>query len=497
IGDLLGARPHRDDRLPLPADPDADQVRTAFDELGRTAHRLVDELFWWWGEPGECGCPEVVHRLHDDAVRAHAAVLDLEAAPDPIGDGKRRRMWREAAQAWQSALSHTGFWSHVRARVRRLADRSIDSSTVDGLRSAFGRALLNPQVALASTHRDVVLVELLREWRLDADVVADAVVLASQPLVDRMKALLREFTELLDRRDLGVLGRRAQEELPALARQLELALPHRQNPGSARLREQAAVLLNNCALAIADGGRPDVLRVTALLAEAERLAVDAVTKEKVHANLTYHTVLAGLTARTPPTPARSRKQPSRASGGSRRADGRFAEVDRLVARDAWLSAAGVLVRMRRATGDPAVVREIDERLREIRATRARLARPDTSRRSGYLAGAAVFLLHVALVAVLLVSPTIGDWPLFLVVITVGMQAGLASVEVRRRWFLGGPMQWPKAAGVLLVLAGLGALVGASALVGPATVGLTAGAYLVTWLVTSRVCRNAAERSDAR
>lgn len=68
------------------------------------------------------------------------------------------------------------------------------------------------------------------------------------------------------------------------ARRLDQALPYGRHAGAARLREPAAILMNNCALAMMDQRRPDRLRIKALLAEAERLAVDESTKTTVRAN---------------------------------------------------------------------------------------------------------------------------------------------------------------------------------------------------------------------
>lgn len=81
-----------DRRLPLPRPPAAQEVRSAFDALERPDHRLVDELFWWWGEPGACGCPAEVHEAHDAAVEAHAKALDAETDED-LWSTPRTRGW--------------------------------------------------------------------------------------------------------------------------------------------------------------------------------------------------------------------------------------------------------------------------------------------------------------------------------------------------------------------------------------------------------------------
>lgn len=468
VSALVGGAPQRDERLPLPEDPSPEQVRSAFDELGRTAHRLVAELFWWWGEPGGCGCPAVVHRLHDDAVHAHAAVLDLEAGAEPINESKRARLWREAARAWGFALEHRAFWSHVDHRVRALADRSLDESTVDGVRKAFARALLGPQVALAGARGDAALTGLIGEWRLDADVLADARTVAAQPLVDRLKALIAEFGDLVDARQFGVAARRAPTELAAAVRELDQALPHRTNPRTARLREQAAVVLNNCALAMLDQRKPDRLRIRALLAEAERLAVDEQTRRTVRANFESF------------------------EDGS--AHVRFDGIDELLASGQYLTVARLLGRARRRIGNPRERAEIDRLLREIRDVRSHRLVADMSGRSGYVVSLALYLVHMAVVA-LVVGVLGADGP-FAAGFVAAMAALLPCTTARRRWFLVGPMTWPGWVGVPVLLAGCAGLAGTALLVGFAPVVISVVAFLVTWTVGRGVARALADRWDA-
>ena len=469
VSTLVGAAPQRDERLPLPEDPGPEQVRSAFDELGQTAHRLVGELFWWWGEPGGCGCAEVVHRLHDDAVHAHAAALDLEAGDEPVGESKRARLWRAAAQAWGLALEHKAFWSHVDHRVRALADRSVDESTVDGLRAAFARTLLGPQVALAAARGDAALIGLIGDWRFDADVLADARDLAAQPLVDRLKALIAEFGDLVDARQFGVLARRAPVELADAVRKLELALPHRGNPGTARLREQAAVVLNNCALAMLDQRKPDRLRIKALLAEAERLAVDEQTRRTVRAN--YESVEDGSAAV--------------------RVDG----IDKMLAAGQYLTVARILGQARKRITNPRERAQIDFLLREIRDVRSHRVVGDTSGRAGYAVGLAMHLVHLSLVA--LVIGVLDSGSPFAAGVGAAVVAVLPCVTAQRRWFLVGPMTWPRWAGASAVIAGFAAVSVTASVVGFAPVAISVVAFLATRMVSGTFSRALADRWDER
>ncbi|MCE6996029.1 hypothetical protein LZG04_14625 [Saccharothrix sp. S26] len=469
VSALVGTAPQRDERLPLPEDPGPEQVRSAFDELGRGWHRLVGELFWWWGEPGGCGCAEVVHRLHDDAVHAHAAVLDLEAGGEPGNGSKRARLWREAAQAWGFALAHQDFWSHVDHRVRALADRSLDQSTVDAVREAFARALLGPQVALAAARGDAELAGLIGEWRLDADVLADARALAARPLVDRLKALIGEFGDLVEARQFGVTARRAPAELAEAVRRLEVALPHRSNPGTARLREQAAVVLNNCALAMLDQRKPDLLRVKALLAEAERLAVDEQTRRTVRAN--FESVEDG--------------------SASVRVDG----IDKMLAGGQYLTVARILGQARKRITNPRERARIDFLLREIRDVRSHRLVGDTSGRSGYAISLALYLVHVSVVA--LVIGLLDSGSPFAAGVGAAVAAVLPCVTAQRRWFLVGPMTWPKWVGALLVVAGFAVLAVTAPAVGFAPVAISVVAFLATRTVSGTFSRALADRWDER
>jgi hypothetical protein len=130
----IGATPAvNDKRLPLPRPPSKDEVRAAFDVLERPDQRLVDELFWWWGEPGTCGCDDLLHQLHDIAVEEHAKALDLEANGTGVSAEERFEQWTDAADAWMEALDEEGFWDHVRHRLRVLSDRRLDESGSPGM----------------------------------------------------------------------------------------------------------------------------------------------------------------------------------------------------------------------------------------------------------------------------------------------------------------------------------------------------------------------------
>lgn len=270
----LGARaPVNDKRLPLAEPPDGEDVRAAFDVLERADHRIVAELFWWWGAPGACGCDAEVHRLHDIAVEAHAKALDFEAA----GGGDRATrgdLWTDAADAWVDALDEDRLWDHVRHRVVALSDRRLDESTVEGLKASLPGALLMPQALLARRDADAAeLAGLMSTWDLDEQVIADARVFAATPLYERVTAEIKQVHDLLHDDRASEAAVRALRDLPGLGVRLEALVPHSRFRRSAKVRNDIAVALNNAGMALDIGGSQTELRLE-LLTCAQEFAVD-------------------------------------------------------------------------------------------------------------------------------------------------------------------------------------------------------------------------------
>ncbi|SDK01130.1 hypothetical protein SAMN04488074_10423 [Lentzea albidocapillata subsp. violacea] len=271
--DLGGTIPG-DRHLPLPSPPSAQDVRAAFDALERPDHRLVDELFWWWGEPGACGCAPEVHEVHDIAVEAHAKALDDKTDDD---------LWIDAADAWMDALEDPRFFDHVRHRMKALSDRRMSESTVEGLRDALPKALLAPQVALAPSRPRLAI--LLDTWDVPAVLLDGAHRSAAGPTTARIDALVREVLSLLNDGSTRTAAQRA-EELPRLANLLEALAPHERYRWSAKDRNRIAVTLNNCGLALRDS---DELRARDLLEQALSFVVEQRDREIIQDNLALPT----------------------------------------------------------------------------------------------------------------------------------------------------------------------------------------------------------------
>lgn len=470
VGSLkVGRVPAGDTLLPVREDPSEDEFRAAFDELAQIEHRVVDELFWWWGEPGACGCPEPVHRKHDEAVRAHATIIDLETAGEAAGE-TRTDLWDEAAEAWSQALGETGFWAHVEHRVRALGDRSLDETTVDGLRGSIERALLAPQVSLASQRFDASLIELLDLWDVEDAVVDDARLLAAQPIVDQVSTLVGKFAQYLDDGLGTMVAKRAHDELVPAAELLDQALPHERYRTSATLRNQVAVVLNNWGTRLLDSSSdkaPPIAR--RLLSAAEDLAVDEDTQVAVKEN---------LRASAPDGPA-----------------GQWKQVQKLLADGRFLDAAGMLVAMRRTVADVRDRVAIDDLLQQIQHVRAAGGAFDRSGKAGLLMTYSVILGFIGL-AVLVLVAGIG-LEQYEVLLPVAVLQIIPLFVVNLRSFLGGPMQAPKAVGVLLLLLVLGALVFEAVHLGVWAVGFGVGAYLMTAPFIGPVVRALARRWDTR
>ncbi|WP_326566097.1 hypothetical protein VSH64_30000 [Amycolatopsis rhabdoformis] len=275
--DVGGSRPPG-----VPADATPEEIRTAFDALGNTEHRFVDELFWTWGTPDECGCPPQLHHKHDLAVAAHAAALEAELE---VSEDHPAPLWDEAARSWATTLGNDAFWRHLAHRVDVLGDRRLDESTVDGIRGALPEALLAPLVALTAEstepHR---LVQYLPMFGGDKHTVADARSEAAEPTYARVEALLKDLRKLLDEGQARTAADRALESLAGPLDRLADLVPRAEFRRTASLTEMAAVSLNNIGVALADSSGSSVGVIRDVFALARRFTTDPDTIATVKRN---------------------------------------------------------------------------------------------------------------------------------------------------------------------------------------------------------------------
>ena len=273
----VGARPPG-----VPEDATPDQVRSAFDELGNSEHRLVDELFGHWGAPEDCDCPPQLHDRHDAAVKAHAAALDAETDrtedhPTPL--------WNDAARNWAFTQRSEAFWQHLRHRVGTSGDRRLDESTVDGLRAALPAALVAPLVALAATSPEPDrLLGFLSMWGVDKATETAARTEAAGDTFSRGEDLLKELRKLIDNGGVREAAERALTELAPMLDRLERVLPFKDYRRAGRLREAAAIAANNIGVALSEAPASSRRLAREVFALARRLSTDSETLATITRN---------------------------------------------------------------------------------------------------------------------------------------------------------------------------------------------------------------------
>ncbi|MFB9929683.1 hypothetical protein ACFORO_37855 [Amycolatopsis halotolerans] len=265
----------------VPADVTVDEVRAAFDALGNTEHRLVDEVFWTWGLPADCGCPLQLHQKHDSAVAAYAAALDAEADRT---DDHPTPLWTEAGRCWGVVLRSESFWRHLRHRVGKLGDRRLDESTVDGLRLALPDALLAPLIEVAARSAEPRrFTGYLALFAADRHAAEDARAAIADGTYRRAESLLKDLRGDLDGNRAEAAAWRAVEEAQPLFDRLEEVVPRAEFRRTASLSESIAVVANNIGVALADAGGGTGL-VREVFALARRCSRDPETLEAVARN---------------------------------------------------------------------------------------------------------------------------------------------------------------------------------------------------------------------
>ncbi|SEO63500.1 hypothetical protein [Amycolatopsis saalfeldensis] len=278
----------------VPEDVTPDQVRSAFDELGNTEHRLVDEVFGHWGAPEDCDCPPQLHDRHDAAVKAHAAALDAEA--DRTEDHPMP-LWNDAARNWAFTQRSEAFWQHLRHRVGTSGDRRLDESTVDGLRAALPGALVAPLVTLAAASPEPDrLLGFLSMWGVDKATEAAARTEAAGDTFSRGEDLLKELRKLIDNGGAREAAERALGELAPMLDRLERVMPFEEYRRAGRLRETSAIAANNIGVALSEVPASSRRLVRDVFALARRLSTDSETLATIGRNERSAT-----TAPLPPT----------------------------------------------------------------------------------------------------------------------------------------------------------------------------------------------------
>jgi DNA-binding transcriptional ArsR family regulator len=158
--------------LPLSPPPDVEAIREAKRRLADPPRRMVDELFWFWTDPGTGDDDRGLQSLrqgrvaealaawlqaeeqdgsvvaaHNATVLYHLFALDAEhAATDGMPASELRGAvevcWQRAFRRWQRLLADPCFWDHIAGRMRSLADPRLGSEALADLRRELPRALL-------------------------------------------------------------------------------------------------------------------------------------------------------------------------------------------------------------------------------------------------------------------------------------------------------------------------------------------------------------------
>ncbi|MET9834950.1 hypothetical protein ABZ078_38035 [Streptomyces sp. NPDC006385] len=137
--------------LPLVGGHRKEEVRSAFEEFQDPRRRLVDELLWRWGDTDfGCGCPGPVHAGHDEAVRCHALVLEVETGRVEATTEERDRLWSGTAAHWAELLERPEFRQHIAHRIRTLDDPRLGAHTADDFLAGLPRLLVSPFGELAA-----------------------------------------------------------------------------------------------------------------------------------------------------------------------------------------------------------------------------------------------------------------------------------------------------------------------------------------------------------
>ncbi|AOS64582.1 septum formation family protein [Actinoalloteichus hymeniacidonis] len=275
----------------LPVDPT--EVKRAFDLiLGDPRRRLVDELFWLWGEDvSACGCPSSLHQAHDLAVRSHSAALDELPTLDPTSDeAEARNRWEQARLHWTDVLRRVPLWDHLRHRISELDDRQLDESMIDLLRDEAPAVLIKPmiQTLLAPEPAPTWLAAQARDWPGPKTMLVDLLEEAAAPLYETADDTIRDAaSDLRSGAEPNKLADSTYRTLRPIFERLHRAVPHRRHRRTAELRDRMAVLLNNCAQQLIENLGPTeaLTKAARWLGMARQYSVDTENTALISNNL--------------------------------------------------------------------------------------------------------------------------------------------------------------------------------------------------------------------
>lgn len=231
--------------LQIVPSPDTDEIRQALQRLRDPAHRLLDELFWFWswiptGQTDEASAllnenkiSEVVQlwyrveqegqfktlAIHNLAVLFLTTALEWEfgttvfnAKLNAQQQSHRDCAWRQAFNYWRRLCQSPGFWSRLTHRVQTLKDARLKSETAEELRQGIPMILMGiiAQLAVHAAERKRLteagrLIELMECSGFDSEVTGKALRWAIEPTRNRIETLTKDIASKIEANPLLAL----------------------------------------------------------------------------------------------------------------------------------------------------------------------------------------------------------------------------------------------------------------------------------------------------
>lgn len=225
-----------------------EELLDSLDALEDPVRRIVDEVFWFWGDDHTiCRCPDGVHAEHDNAVRAHARAIEAELSSSASNGAAIGRWWKSAAALWESVTPHYAFGGHVWLRMRAIDKRGMRKQTAQALKVALPRTLVQPVVSLAvEADEPSRLSALARKWTIGDGVVFDLLNDAVNTELEELDPAFLAADSQCDRGDAGLAANNLTKNVAPDVEWLGQLVPYRLSPRVAHARDRLAASLNNC-----------------------------------------------------------------------------------------------------------------------------------------------------------------------------------------------------------------------------------------------------------
>lgn len=299
---------------------DTERIASAVDRLKEPEKRLVDELFWFWGDQHEAAN---IHALdldslqdaystvsralggtngmscevkHDMAVFFHLYALELEHR-DFSSDLSQEQAalcaesWKYSYMLWNQLLEDEQIWSKITDRIREIDDPRLKTGASHRIRNTLPRALLsiNAQLALQALQKNKSWhdrhMNIIHNSDFDSYVIADTLKDTVAPVRHRIQLACAGLSSVGDDRIVqgNLIIWELLLELRPLLRIIDTMLPA-DNPVRDSIRNQVAERIS--AYLIDYGNRTeDWEECSKLMSEVYDLAVSPALRHKIKTNL--------------------------------------------------------------------------------------------------------------------------------------------------------------------------------------------------------------------